>query len=279
MTVETGPVDRSRGGGLRWLTSSWWFIALPMAVLALSDVREHTFARYATGRLPQTFGIQLNVHQDVPLMLLIAAVMLAAALWLIIGAGMAMYRIATRRSHSMLNWQVVALAVALGLPFVPTGVWDELLLRTVGSGKAGGDLLATAAGRGDVARLQQLIDLGIAVDAENRAHPADSPALWVAVRDSLPEAVAFLLERGADPNRASHYGAMPLIGAVRAGDATIVRALVARGADSCASETHWKGTTRQTQISAWSLAQEKRQPEILAILPACSAPASPGGKQ
>lgn len=278
MTVETGPVDRPRGGGLRWLTSSWWFIALPMAVLALSDVREHTFARYATGRLPQTFGIQLNVHADIPLMLLLLAVMLAAVLWLIVGAVTAMYRLATRRPHPMLNWQVLALAIALGLPFVPAGVWDELLLRTVGPGKAGGDLLATAAGRGDIARLQRLIDRGIAVDAENRAHPADSPALWVAVRDSRPEAVAFLLERGADPNRASHYGAIPLIGAVRAGDATIVRALVARGADSCASETHWRGTSRQAQVSAWSLAQEKRKPEILAILPACPASASPNGK-
>ena len=271
MTVETGQAVRPRRGELRWLTLSWWFIALPMAAVALPDLREHTFTRYATGHLPQPLGMQFNVHTDVPLMLLIAAVFLVSALWLIVGAGFAIYRLAVRRPQVTLNWQVLALAVALGVPFVPDSAWDEVLLRTVGPGKTAGDLLASAAAQGDVDRLRELIARGIAVDAENYARPADSPALWAAVREGQPEAVSFLLEHGADPNRASHFGAVPLIGAVRAGNAATVRALVAHGADPCVSEDRWKGTPRHVRVSVGSIAQEKGQADILAVLPACPA--------
>jgi hypothetical protein len=277
MTAETGQTVRT-GREFRWLTMSWWFIAPPMAMLTLSDVREHTFTRYAMGQLPRDFGMQLNPHTDIPLMLLLAAVLLASALWLFMGGGIALYELAAKRPQRRLSWQLVALAVALGLPFVPASAWDEVLLRTVGPGKAAGDLLASVAAQGDVARLRELVARGIAVDAQNHARPADSPALWVAVRNRKLDAVNFLLDRGANPNLGSHFGALPLVSAVKTGDIAIARALIAHGADPCASEPLWTGTRRHEQPSAWSVAQAKGEPEIINILPACPAARSPDNK-
>src|SRR5262249_24989758 len=149
-------------------------------------------------RSPTFFGYDINVHQDIPFMLGMAGVLLASAIWLLIAAIVAVYRLARgRRPAATLACQFLALAFALGLPFVPDGFWDEALLRVAGPGKAGGDLLARAAGQGDLPRLQQLLAQGVAVDAENFARPYDAPALWVAAREAKPEAVSFLLEHGA----------------------------------------------------------------------------------
>ena len=264
---------------MRWLFLSWWFIVPVPAAAALSHVWDHTFARYATGRLPRMFGLEFNVHGDVGPILLLIALMLAAALWLVLGASIVVYSLFSRQRPLLpIAWRTLVLALALGLPFLPARAWDEVLLRTIGPGKAAGDLLATAAANGDIVRLHQLLARGIAVDAPNYATPANSPALWVAVRAARPEAVAFLLQRGADPNRRSHYGAVLLMRAVNAGDVAIVRLLAERGADPCASEIHYPRNVR-TEVTVHGAAQRKDRQEILAILPPCAASAPAGDKR
>lgn len=273
MAVETGQVANSGKPGLRGLTVSWLLIAPLMMAATLSHIVAHTFARYSTGHAAAFFGYEFNVHTDIPFMLGMIGILLASAIWLFIAAIVAIYRLARGRLlPSELAWQFLALVLALGLPFIPDGFWDEVLLKVSGPGKAAGDLLASAAQQGDVPRLQQLLALGSAVDAENYARPADSPALWVAVRENKLEAVSFLLEHGADPNRTNPYGAVLLIRAVRAGNVAIVRDLIAHGADACALEDQGKGTRRHVRVSAQSVAQERGRADMLAVLPTCATP-------
>ncbi len=268
--VDTGEAADSGKPGLRGLSVSWLVIAPLMIAATLSHVVAHTFTRYSTGRAPPFFGYEFNVHTDIPFMLGMAGILLASAIWLLIAAVVAIYRLARgRRLASTLAWQFLALGLALGLPFVPRSAWDELLLRTVGPGKAAGDLLATAAGQGDVPRLQQLLAHGVAVDAENFAQPYAWSALSVAVLERKPEAVAFLLAHGADPNRKSGSGGVLLVRAVRSGNVAIVRDLVAHGADVCALEDQWKAPRRYVKVSARDVAREKGQADMLAVLPEC----------
>lgn len=277
--VDTGEAADSGKPGLRGLTVSWLVIAPMMIAATLSHIVAHTFTRYSTGRAPPFFGYEFNVHTDIPFMLGMAGILLASAIWLLIAAIVAIHRLARgRRLASTLAWQFLALALALGLPFIPAGFWDEALLRVSGPGNAGGDLLISAASQGDVARMQQLLAQGVAVDAPNFARPYDAPALWVAVWGGKPAGVSFLLEHGADPNRRNGYGGVLLISAVRSGNVAIVRDLIAHGADVCALEDQWKGPRRNVKVSARDVAQEKGQADMLAILPECPASPSPGAK-
>lgn len=276
-TVGIEPVLQS-GMGMRWLIVSWWFIVPVPAVAALLHAWDHTAVRYTTGQLPRMYGLGFNVHVDLGPMLLLLFLLSAAALWLIPGIAITVYSLFKRRwPDHRIAWRTLVLAIAFALPFLPARAWDEALLHTIGPGQAGGDLLATAAAAGDTARLRQLLARGIAVDAPNYANPANSPALWVAVRDARPEAVALLLERGADPSRRSHYGAVPLLRAVNTGDIAAVRLLVQHGADPCASEIHFPRNVR-TVVTVQSAAQQKNWQEILAILPSCATPTPAGEK-
>ena len=262
---------KTRQNQPRLLLRSWWFIAPGIVAAAALHVFDHTVARYATGRAPDTFGLHLT-HGDAWIlwvMPLFGLLVLAGIAWLALAA----YRLLRgARAPRAMIWRMLILLVALSVPLLPARFWDEALLRTTGPGKAAGDLLASAAAQGDVARLRQLLDRGIAPDAPNEAQLADSPALWVAVRESRPEATALLLERGADPNRRSHYGAVPLLKAAETGNVTIARLLVERGANPCASEIRYSDPGKvRTEVSARSVAQSKGDAALLAILPGCLA--------
>lgn len=71
--------------------------------------------------------------------------------------------------------------------------------QRAGPPEDGGDLLAAAAGHGDVATLRALLDAGVAVDTENRR---GQTALVVAVLWGNAGAARTLLEHGADATRA-----------------------------------------------------------------------------
>lgn len=134
--------------------------------------------------------------------------------------------------------------------------------------------VADAAGRGDVARVKQLLRDGADVNAArgdgmtalHRAAAAGDPdlidvllyagaaveagtrigrytPLHVAAREGRAEAVARLLAAGADPEaRTANSGAMPLHLAAASGSGASVTALLAAGADPDAREGAWGQT-------------------------------------
>ena len=91
-----------------------------------------------------------------------------------------------------------------------------------------GDALRRAAGAGDVAKVKELLDAGVDVNAANTY---GGTALAFACDRGQTEVVNLLLERGADVNAKDRfYGATPLSWAVERGHVEIVRALLAKGA-------------------------------------------------
>ena len=250
----------------RWWTIVWWFVAPWSVLLALMDVYAQTAGRYVAGELPPPFGIYIG-HGDIEKILELLLVLVLSAGWLGFCALLTLYSLARRRHVSRrLIWQALVLFIAVGIPFLPSPFWDEMLLATIGPGNSGGRLLANAAGSGDVARLRKLLDSGIEVDAPNLARTKESFALGEAVRRRRREAVELLLQRGANPN---HRVLMekPLVSAVLAGDAAMVRLLVEHGADPCVSRVLYNGNTRSV-ISVQALAND----QVRAVLPACPVP-------
>jgi ankyrin repeat protein len=89
-------------------------------------------------------------------------------------------------------------------------------------------LLHDMAQSGDIAKARLLLDHGADIDAiddEYRTTPLGMAARW-----GQREMVAFLLERGADPNRSGAEWSVPLTWAQKKGHATIANALLAAGA-------------------------------------------------
>lgn len=85
-----------------------------------------------------------------------------------------------------------------------------------------------AAQRGDVKRMQGLMDLGARANA---VLPGDGSPLIGAARGGRVEAVTLLIDAGADVNRAVQGDGSPLIAAASRGHLDAVRVLLDRGAD------------------------------------------------
>jgi ankyrin repeat protein/beta-lactamase regulating signal transducer with metallopeptidase domain len=88
--------------------------------------------------------------------------------------------------------------------------------------------LYEAAGQGDIAEIDALLQSGADVNA---ALSGDGSPLIAAARNGRVEVVRHLLDRGADANMAVLGDASPLIEAARTGSTAIVALLLDRGAD------------------------------------------------
>jgi beta-lactamase regulating signal transducer with metallopeptidase domain len=88
--------------------------------------------------------------------------------------------------------------------------------------------LMEAAGRGDLQKMQQLLDRGAKADA---AVPGDGSPLIAAARKGRLEAMERLIAAGADVNRGVEGDGSPLINAAQEGHLEAVRLLLDRGAD------------------------------------------------
>lgn len=248
----------------RWWSVAWWIMAAGSVILALMHLWAQTVGRYTTGLIPPEYGIYIG-HAEIEKGLLLLLLLVMSLVWLCGVAVLAVYALARHRHLApLLIWQAIVLLVALGLPLVPSGMWDELLVSTVGPGKAGGRFLGNAAAKGDVARLRKLLDMGVAVDAPNAAGNTESTALVEAVRLGRHEAVALLLQRGADPNHSAIID-KPLLSAVRAGNVALVRMLVEHGANPCMTRVWFTGRGERNEVSVQALAND----EVRAVLPPC----------
>jgi hypothetical protein len=236
--------------------------------LALMEVWAQTVGRYRTGLIPPQSGIYIG-HAEVDKILGMLLLALLAAAWLGFFVLLVLYAVLRRRRlFYPLAWQAAAVLVAAGSFFVPSWIWDESLVASIGPGKTGGRLLGDAAREGDTARLRKLLDMGVAVDAPNREGSTESSALVEAVRRRKPDAVALLLERGADPNHRAVID-RPLVSAVMAGDVSIVRMLVEHGANPCTTRLGFDSRGGRTETSVQALARD----HVRAVLPPC--PKSP----
>jgi ankyrin repeat protein len=113
-------------------------------------------------------------------------------------------------------------------PAAATGSGPAALAPAVADAAA--SPLATAAARGDLARVRELLDSGTKdVDAPDRD---GTPALHWVVRVGDGDLVARLLAAGAKVNGADRHGVTPLQVAIGEGNARVVRLLLDAGADA-----------------------------------------------
>ncbi len=88
--------------------------------------------------------------------------------------------------------------------------------------------LVGAAGRGDEAKIKELLDKGEAIDQVNADRRTP---LFCAVVERQTGVAKLLIDRGADVNKRNAAGDSPLLWAADKGNAELVQALLAKGAD------------------------------------------------
>jgi ankyrin repeat protein len=124
-----------------------------------------------------------------------------------------------------------------------------------------------AVGRGDLAKVKQLIAAGIDV---NERDEAGWTPLFVAMtnKKETPQLIDFLVNAGAEINATDHQGYTPLLRAIGPfGSHANIRALLARGAD--VNRTNHFGDTAIMVAAGWDdtvtiklLLQKKAEPNI-----------------
>ena len=111
----------------------------------------------------------------------------------------------------------------------------------------GATALHWAAHRNDLVMANLLIEAGATVGAANEL---GATPLWLAAMNGDPGLVGRLLDAGADPNAPLQMGETPLMTAARGGNLEAVELLLAQGADVNAAEQE-----RQQTALMWAVAQ------------------------
>jgi len=138
-------------------------------------------------------------------------------------------------------------------------VWTQSHVKTLEAAAATGEIVASlreAAGKGDLARLNALLDLHPEL-IDERGGQGVRTALHQAVFGNSEAAVRLLLERGANPNvRCEGDNAYPLHFAVEKNRVPIIHLLVEHGAD-----TNGEGDYHELGVIGWATAWEHFQPD------------------
>lgn len=103
-----------------------------------------------------------------------------------------------------------------------------LFLPVVAYGQNLNEEILAATRKGDVEKVKALLEKGADINAKS---PYGATPLFFACDRSNVEMVKLLLEKGADPNvRDTFYGATPLLWSLGKGNAEIIRMLIEKGA-------------------------------------------------
>jgi hypothetical protein len=210
-------------GTSRWLLAVGAPAFLATALLAVRLVWEQTVWTWERG--PQMVGFVL-VHGPFAFLLL-APVALAA--WVLLAAILSAWRWwKTRR----IPWTVVlGLGAAVGLLVtlsLPEGFWQRLFIARTADAPRAGEILAAAAGRGDLALVDGLVSRGVPVDFVDR-HYRRTALHAAAVHGRVP-VLRYLVARGLDVNAVDRYGDSPLELAASRGHDAAARFLAEHGA-------------------------------------------------
>ena len=186
-----------------------------------------TIVRYRTGaaaEIPEPFA-----SDPAPLVLYFGSILIAV--WVVVAV--AVWALAAvRRLHvpRMLGAAIALAMLVELLAWIPARAWDGAMLRTIGPGEFGGDVLQTAMERDDTARVVWLTKHGVSIDALDHSGIAEETALMVASRWGNIRWMTFLLAHGADPNAGNSNNETPLMRAVAETDLPAVELLLAHGA-------------------------------------------------
>jgi ankyrin repeat protein len=124
--------------------------------------------------------------------------------------------------------------------------------------------LHVAAGKGDIAAVQALLEAGADVNQQDAL--GATPILYAAANGKL-DIVKFLLHNGADVNAQKKDGMSALIMAAASGHSSVVRALIEHGADVNAQDA-----TGQSPLDfARTVSGDKTTIDILSNAKGCAA--------
>jgi ankyrin repeat protein len=122
--------------------------------------------------------------------------------------------------------------------------------------------LCNAAGYGDVEMMAKLLDAGAELDGPG----PNTPLLLAARSHNGDAALAYLLERGADPTRTDEAGHSALLHAAARQSLLAVRLLVEHGADTTSRPTQVRGGVNALHMAAIGNRASHASPEVLAYL-------------
>jgi len=208
-------------------TVAGYILLLLVAVFVGRIVFEETVLTWAYG--PQMIGF--SMAHTMPLMILAGLIGLGGGLlWFLVSL---VWLFRRRFRIPIFDWLPIVLLALLGVMIsVPYETWEELMVRSLGRSRHGGEFLVQAASENKRRFVDLLLRKEYDVNYENGS--GSTPLSGASVQGN-DEMVRFLISRGADVNRKDRsVGESPLMAAAEMGKFGTVKVLLDKGAEPCA---------------------------------------------